>query len=98
MSGLSGLEPWLRPYAESLVSLLPGVRVTSVYRSYSAQLRLWLNRSRSPYPVAPPGRSMHQRRRAFDISAPPDQLVWLGATWRSWGGTWHESDPIHFEA
>lgn len=25
-------------------------------------------------------------------------LAAAGATWRSWGGTWSEKDPIHFQA
>lgn len=96
-SSLSGLQPWLRPYAEYLVRLAPGVVVTSAYRSYSEQLKLWLNRSRNPYPVAPPGRSKHQLGLAFDLSAPPATLAALGAVWRQMGGTWSSSDAIHFE-
>lgn len=98
MTGLDGLEPWLRPSAEWLVRQSPGVRVTSVYRSYSDQLALWLNRSRNPYPVAPPGRSWHQYRRAFDLSASDAELRRLGSLWQQMGGTWSESDPIHFQA
>lgn len=97
-AGLNGLEPWLQPYAEYLVRLAPGVVVTSGYRSYSEQLTLWLNRSRNPYPVAPPGRSMHNFGRAFDLAAPPETLQLLGTIWRRMGGTWSPSDPIHFEA
>lgn len=95
---LSGLQPWLRPYAELLLRLAPQARVTSVYRSYSDQLTLWLNRSRNPYPVAPPGRSYHQYGRAFDVSAPSAVLHELGSVWRSWGGTWSPTDEIHFQA
>jgi uncharacterized protein YcbK (DUF882 family) len=95
---LGGLQPWLRPYAEWLVRQRPGVRVTSAYRSYSDQLQLWLNRSRNPYPVAPPGRSWHQYGRAFDLSASSAELEYLGGVWRRMGGTWSESDPIHFQA
>lgn len=94
----SGLQPWLRPYAASLLRLAPGAVVTSVYRSYSAQLRLWLTRSSNPYPVAPPGRSYHQYGRAFDVNAPASVLAELGSVWQSWGGTWSPSDPIHFQA
>jgi uncharacterized protein YcbK (DUF882 family) len=75
------------------------VRVTSVYRSPSEQLELYRNRARNPFPVAPPGRSYHEYRRAFDVSAPDWLLSWAGAVWRSWGGTWGaERDPIHFQA
>jgi uncharacterized protein YcbK (DUF882 family) len=95
---IRGLQPWLEPYAAYLVGLYPPAVVTSTYRSYSEQLRLWLTRSRNPYPVAPPGRSYHQYGRAFDVVAPQEILHQLGAVWRSWGGTWDASDPIHFQA
>lgn len=94
----TGLQPWLRPYAEYLVSLYPGLRVTSTYRSYSEQLNLWLNRERNPYPVAPPGQSYHQYGRAFDVVGPREVMFQLGAIWRSWGGTWGPGDFIHFQA
>jgi uncharacterized protein YcbK (DUF882 family) len=96
---LTGLAPWLRPYGEWLLQQAGGpVTVTSVYRSYSEQLHLWLNRSRNPYPVAPPGRSYHQYGRAFDLAASPAELHRLGAIWRAIGGTWSPSDAIHFQA
>lgn len=104
MPSLSGLEPWLQPYAEYLVQLgAPyGVKVTSVYRSPSDQIRLYANRASNPYPVAKPGTSWHEYRRAWDMVGPPEVLAWLGATWESWGGTWggrfHNQDPIHFQA
>lgn len=99
MSWSHGLQPWLRPYAEYLVALGAGqVRVTSVYRSYSDQLRLWHNRHNNPYPVARPGTSMHEHGRAWDMVGPEQWLDWLGAVWKSWGGTWSTSDRIHFQA
>lgn len=94
---MNGLLPQLSPYADYLVSLAPGAQVTSVYRSYSDQLRLWLNRSSNPFPVAYPGTSYHQYGRAFDVVAPIETLRRLGAIWRSWGGRWGEHDVIHFE-
>jgi hypothetical protein len=96
---MNGLQPWLAPYASYLVGLARGrVKVTSVYRSYSDQLNLWLNRSRNPYPVAPPGRSAHNFGRAWDMTGDPQLLEQLGQIWRSWGGRWNPSDRIHFEA
>jgi hypothetical protein len=95
---MKGLQSWLSPYAAYLIAHFPALRVTSVYRSYSEQLSLYLNRSRNPYPVAPPGRSYHQYGRAWDMTGPREQLARAGAIWRSWGGTWSESDPIHFQA
>lgn len=98
MSWSAGLQPWLAPYATALVRYFPELRITSAYRSYSDQLQLWNNRARNPYPVAPPGRSMHQYGRAWDMVGPADSLLRAGATWRSWGGTWSARDRIHFEA
>ena len=98
MNSLNGLQPWLRPYAAWLLSLYPAAVVTSTYRSYSDQLRLWLTRSSNPYPVAPPGSSYHQYGRAFDVDAPPQILAQLGQAWIRIGGTWHASDRIHFQA
>lgn len=99
MNSLSGLQAWLRPYAQALLSHgSTRLRVTSVYRSYTDQLRLWQQRHTNPYPVAPPGSSYHQYGRAFDVAGPEDDLAWLGTIWRAWGGTWSESDPIHFQA
>lgn len=96
---LSGLQPWLRPWAEYLLQQAgPGVRVTSVYRSRTEQERLWRQRHNNPYPVAPPGYSYHEYGRAFDIVGDPDLLRWLGNLWNSWGGTWSEADKIHFQA
>jgi hypothetical protein len=43
---------------------------------------------------------MHERRRAFDVAAPPWLLAEMGALWEYWGGRWggRGGDPIHFEA
>lgn len=96
----SGLQPWLRPYAQLLFSYVQphGVRVTSTYRSHTEQLRLWNNRHNNPYPVAPPGTSYHEYGRAWDMVGPEEVLRWAGAVWRSWGGYWTEADKIHFQA
>lgn len=96
---MTGLEPWLSPYADALLTHARSrVEVTSTYRSIGRQLSLWLTRSMNPYPVAPPGQSYHNYGRAFDLKASPDELAWLGSIWRSWGGTWNPSDAIHFQA
>jgi len=98
VSSLAGLRPSVRPAAERLLALFPELTVTSVYRSYTDQLALWLARDRNPFPVAPPGQSMHERGLAWDMTGPLDRLQEAGRVWRSWGGRWAESDPIHFEA
>jgi hypothetical protein len=96
---VNGLQPWLKPYAVWLLGqAVSGVRVTSTYRSYSDQLKLWNNRWTNPYPVAPPGRSYHQLGRAFDVVGPSAELHRLGALWVRIGGTWSASDEIHFQA
>ncbi len=97
---ISGLQPWLTPYAAWLVTRAPGVKVTSTYRSYSEQLRLWLTRFSNPYPVAPPGQSYHEYGRAFDLVGPTDTLDALGGLWERMGGTWggRIGDRIHFQA
>lgn len=103
MSSVSGLQPWLEPYAVYLLSLAgrSAPRVTSVYRSIAEQTRLYRRylAGQHPYPVAPPGRSFHNYGRAWDMVA-SDAVLWrLGQIWTSWGGRWGgPSDPIHFEA
>src|SRR5256885_3509049 len=90
-------------------------RVTSVRRSRRLQTRLHrnyqLHRARGLtdaeivarfglFHPAPPGRSMHQLGRAFDVVFdPPGAQAQAGAIWQSWGGRWGgASDPVHFEA
>lgn len=95
---LDQLVWWLAPYARYLLSYFPELQVTSVYRSYGEQLRLWNDRHNNPYPVAPPGQSYHEYGRAFDCVGPDAALREAGRHWRSWGGTWFDSDKIHFQA
>ena len=105
MNSTAGLEPWMKAPIEYLVwvaahnGLTP--RITSTYRSYSQQNRLYQAylRGESKFPVAPPGQSYHQYGRAADIVV---SQAWaypqLGAIWRSMGGSWWAADPIHFQA
>lgn len=99
---LSDLEPWLEPWARWLVSLWPYGQITSTRRTWSEQQQLYdaFLRGESKYPAAPPGQSMHQVGRAFDLVAPIEILEQLGQIWESVGGTWggRAADPIHFEA
>jgi len=72
------------------------VPVVSGYRSRAAQATLWANRAENPYPVAPPGRSLHEVGMAIDV-APyfVPRLVEVAAE----SGLCHplpESDPVHF--
>lgn len=101
MSWTRGLVPWLRGPAGSLVALARGrVKVTSVRRSRTEQLRLWNNRRNNPYPVAPPGTSKHELGRAWDMVGDAVLLRQLGEIWERAGGRWggRFGDPIHFEA
>jgi len=101
---MRGLQTWLSPAADHLLALgTPhGARVTSVRRSPTLQRKLYRRylAGKSRYPVAPPGRSMHELGRAFDLFAQPDVLTWLGGIWEGMGGRWggRFGDPIHFEA
>jgi LAS superfamily LD-carboxypeptidase LdcB len=77
-------------------------RVTSTVRTYMQQKRLYRRflSGLSPYPAAPPGHSMHELGRAFDLGGlDASELQQLGQTWESWGGRWggRFGDPIHFE-
>lgn len=78
MSTFAGLEPWLRPSAESFYAYVavPTARyygataqVTSVRRSSAEQARLYRRylAGASQFPAAPPGRSKHEQGRAFDL-------------------------------
>jgi len=102
---LTELEPWLYPWGAYLVRWMQqyGAQVTSTRRTYSEQLRLYLDylSGYSKYPALPPGQSMHELGRAFDVAAPANVLAAAGAAWESWGGRWggrDGTDPIHFEA
>lgn len=105
MSAFAGLQPWLQPYAEYFyrevqrAGLRP--RVTSVFRSRQRQAVLYDRYRRGlsgGLPAAPPGRSLHEQGRAFDLVATPlNAAPHLGAFWRAMGGRWFPSDPVHFE-
>lgn len=96
-----GLEPWLRPYATWLYQVAQQYglqpRVTSVRRTWGRQKVLYdrYMRGESTLPAAPPGRSLHQYGRAFDMVTNSPSA--LGSVWRRMGGKWYESDPPHFE-
>ncbi len=102
-----GLQPWLQPYADYLfkVAQYNGLDpvVTSVFRSYERQAVLYerWKRGLSDIPAAPPGRSKHQQRLAFDLVVRKGGYRGgyqdlLGAFWVSMGGRWNRSDPVHF--
>jgi len=110
VADLRSLEWRLRPWAEWLYSVGkyndPRLVVTSAYRSDIDQSRLynkWL-RGESEIPAAPPGKSVHGYRLAWDmarIGVDPlsdPLLMWLGAVWESVGGKHGGArDPVHFQ-
>jgi len=104
MNSLSDLQPWLYPYARELLRRAAplGAVLTSTRRTREEQAQLYARyiRGERGYPVAPPGRSLHEAGRAFDVAAPPWVLTAMGELWEYWGGRWggRFGDPIHFEA
>lgn len=101
---LSTLQPWLKPYAEWLVSVAPyagahSVRITSVVRSRASQRELYsrFKAGRARFPAAPPGRSHHEYGLAWDmVTEPFSALTTLGSWWTQVGGRWSATDVIHF--
>lgn len=98
----AGLHPKLR----NLVRNLPRFaayyglryRITSAYRSPYKQAQLYKAylEGRSPYPVAPPGTSAHERGLAIDIVSADQQkmadlLTYAGLYWAG------PADPVHFQ-
>jgi hypothetical protein len=73
------------------------IPITSGWRSPAHQQALWANRAANPYPVAPPGRSTHERGEAVDV--PLDVADRLAAVGTAVGlcRPLPRSDPIHFE-
>jgi len=97
-SGVAGLVPELRAALEQAGALLhTGVPVTSGWRSYADQERLWRQRGTNPYPVARPGTSSHERGRAVDV--PRSFVSRLRAVAKAVGlcQPFPATDPVHFE-
>lgn len=108
MPSLLRLRSPIRPAAEWLFKLGhssdPKLQITSVRRTWSEQYALYQKflRGQSKLPAAPPGRSLHQYGLAWDMARDGDpfqdvMLAQLGEIWNQIGGTWHASDPVHFE-
>lgn len=94
----TGLTPAMRAAVARAEALLgTPVPVVSGWRSRAEQEALWAARHSNPYPVAPPGTSMHERGLAIDVPAtfvPRLRTVALAA------GLCQPlpvSDPVHFE-
>lgn len=117
MADLRTLRWDIIPYAEQLVELARQAGwnpiVTSSFRSVRKQRQMYADylAGRTPYTVAPPGKSTHAERIAFDLSVAPhrkdspvmlERLRQLGDIWKGIGGTWggdfNPPDPVHFDA
>jgi len=99
---LSRVHPKLKTIARNLprVARSQGfqVRITSGWRSYATQAKLYNDyvRGVAHYPANPPGQSKHEKGLALDIlSTNTEALVnLLTSVGLAWAGP---ADPIHFE-
>ena len=67
-AAVEGLDPRLvGAIAAAEVLLGDPVPIVSGFRSRAAQEALWARRDTNPYPVAPPGTSLHERGLAIDV-------------------------------
>ena len=99
---LSRVHPYLRTIARNLPrvarSLGFNVRITSGWRSYATQAKLYRDyiNGVAAYPANPPGHSKHEKGLALDIltnneNALVNLLTSVGLIWAG------PRDPIHFE-
>ena len=99
---LSRLVPKLKTIARNLPRVASSlgfqVRITSGWRSYATQAKLYKDylAGVAHYPANPPGTSKHEKGLALDIlSTNTESLVSiLNSVGLVWAGP---SDPIHFE-
>lgn len=103
MASLSKLHRNFRPWAEALIRVARDYRlsphITSGYRSVEKQRHLYEKylRGEHPFPVAAPGKSLHNYGLAFDMIS--DDNPWLGLVWEYWGGRYGgKNDSVHFSA
>jgi len=101
MPNFAKLNPHFKPYAKALyhVARKNGLHpvFTSGFRSIRRQTELYdrFLRGEHPFPVAPPGHSLHNYGLAMDLVS--DNNEWLGKVWEHWGGRYGgTSDWIHF--
>jgi hypothetical protein len=73
------------------------VPVVSGYRSRAEQEALWAARATNPYPVAPPGTSMHEQGLAVDVPAAFAPVLAAVAASTGLCQVLPQTDPIHFE-
>jgi hypothetical protein len=97
-AALADLAPAMRAALDRAARLLGRpVPITSGFRSTAEQAALFARRATLPYPVAPPGRSMHERGLAVDVPASflPTLLPVAGRAGLC--RPYPRTDPVHFE-
>jgi hypothetical protein len=92
------LAPAMRAALDRAARLLGRpVPVTSGYRSPAEQAALYARRSALPYPVAAPGRSMHERGLAVDVPLSFVPTLLAVAPAAGLCRPYPKADPVHFE-
>ncbi len=71
--------------------------ITSGFRSHEEQARLYGRRGSNPYPVAPPGSSLHERGLAIDVSIAFVPKLLTVAARTGLCRPYPATDPVHFE-
>ena len=94
----TGLAPEMQAALARAGQLLgESVPITSGFRSSADQAALYANRATNPYPVAPPGSSLHERGLAVDVPAGfVPRLLSVGPQ-AGLCQPYPSTDPIHFE-
>ena len=95
---VNGLAPAIRAALARAGQLLgQPVPITSGFRTRAQQAALWNHRASNPYPVAPPGSSMHERGLAIDVPASfVARLLTVGAR-AGLCQPYPRTDMVHFE-
>lgn len=94
----TGLAPALRAALSRAGALLGRpVPITSGFRSAAQQRALWSRRATNPYPVAPPGSSMHERGLAVDVPRAFVPELLRVARRAGLCQPYPRNDPVHFE-
>jgi uncharacterized protein YcbK (DUF882 family) len=97
-AAVNGLVPELRSALERADALLHvHVPITSGWRSYAEQERLWRHRAGNPYPVARPGTSTHEQGRAVDVARPFVTRLRSISARLGLCQPYPSTDPVHFE-
>lgn len=94
----TGLAPGMRAAIARAAALLGRpIPITSGFRSIAEQRALWARRHTNPYPVAPPGTSMHGRGLAIDVPRSFVPVLLRVARQAGLCQPYPRNDPIHFE-